>query len=334
MSVEAITIALHHSMSAGTVKLVLIGIANHDGDGGAWPSLATLARYTGKSRRVVQRALEELVALGEIVVHHNAGGDRTTRADQRPNLYRITLSCPPDCDGTKHHRLPGDPGYGVTPASPRRTRRGDVRVTRSAPTTHPPSATSSATSGAEGGVQSTAPRQTPRSALRDPHSPQNTSLDPSQPAQDARPDVPSVGVQSAAPRSAARTTREGANRVTYTSPRDVERGDVYVAHGVTPASPEPSLEPNTPQPPASGGRSCARHDTPAPNCRGCGTTNRDRAAADAAAAVERRRDANAAARAADLEAAQRADAARRDPASAAAIAAARERIHATLRGAS
>lgn len=127
MSVEAIAIAINHSRAEGLARMVLVGIANHDGDGGAWPSVAKLARYAKRSPRAVQRYLRELEDLGEVVVHEQAGGDATTRPDQRPNLYEFTLACPPECDGTKQHRLPGDPGYGVTRMSPRGRQRGDAR---------------------------------------------------------------------------------------------------------------------------------------------------------------------------------------------------------------
>lgn len=123
MSNEAMAIALHHSRSSGTTKLVLLGIANHDGDGGAWPSLATLATYAGGvSERTVSRAIGELVELGEISVERNAGGLRNCRDDRRPNLYHFLLSCPPECDGSKNHRVRR---HGVTPVS---TRRTDVPV--------------------------------------------------------------------------------------------------------------------------------------------------------------------------------------------------------------
>ena len=123
MSNEAMAIALHHSRSSGTTKLVLLGIANHDGDGGAWPSLATLATYAGGvSERTVSRAIGELVELGEVSVERNAGGLRNCRDDRRPNLYHFLLSCPPDCDGSRNHRVRR---HGVTPVS---TRRTDVPV--------------------------------------------------------------------------------------------------------------------------------------------------------------------------------------------------------------
>ncbi len=97
-------VALHHSRATGTAKLVLIGIANHDGDGGAWPSIDTLAKYAGVHRRNVQRALERLEELGEIKIVRNGGGDHSLADSHRPNLYRVTLKCPPNCDRSTNHR--------------------------------------------------------------------------------------------------------------------------------------------------------------------------------------------------------------------------------------
>lgn len=102
MSAEALAIALNHSRAKGTAKLVLIGIANHDGDGGAWPSIATLARYANVDRSTVQRAISTLEALGEVRRLIQEGGTETT--PHRPNLYRVMLQCPPDCDRTAQHR--------------------------------------------------------------------------------------------------------------------------------------------------------------------------------------------------------------------------------------
>lgn len=91
MSVEAMSLVLNHSTASGTAKLVLIGIANHDGDGGSWPSLATLARYANVDERTVRRALRSLEAIGELRVDLNAGGNESTRNDRRPSRYWITL---------------------------------------------------------------------------------------------------------------------------------------------------------------------------------------------------------------------------------------------------
>lgn len=98
MSVESISLVLNHSRATGVAKLVMIGIANHDGDGGAWPSQATLARYANCTDRTVRSALLELVALGELIVHSRKGGSRKTDPRHRPNLYELTLSTTPVCD--------------------------------------------------------------------------------------------------------------------------------------------------------------------------------------------------------------------------------------------
>ena len=100
-------VVLHHSQSSGTAKIVLLGIANHDGDGGAWPAIDTLAKYARVDRRNVQRALERLVALGEIKIVRNGGGDHRMADSHRPNLYHVTLRCPADCDRTTQHRTRG-----------------------------------------------------------------------------------------------------------------------------------------------------------------------------------------------------------------------------------
>lgn len=93
MSVESISNVLNSDLTVSpTAKLVLVGIANHDGDGGAWPSVATLARYAGVSTRSVQYRLTELTEAGLIVVHKNAGGTSRTPGHSRPNLYEITLA--------------------------------------------------------------------------------------------------------------------------------------------------------------------------------------------------------------------------------------------------
>lgn len=88
MSVEAMNLVLNHSKATGRAKLVLLGIANHFGDNGAWPSIETLARYANASERSVKRDIQELIALGELICEVNAspmGGQYKT------NLYWITI---------------------------------------------------------------------------------------------------------------------------------------------------------------------------------------------------------------------------------------------------
>lgn len=122
MSVESLAAVLHHSRAKGTAKLVLVGIANHDGDGGAWPTIATLARYANVHERNVQRAIDKLVSLGELVVTEQAGGTLGAPDWLRPNRYDVAVTCPPWCDRSHQHRdtretrqakLPG--GVSATP---------------------------------------------------------------------------------------------------------------------------------------------------------------------------------------------------------------------------
>lgn len=129
MSVEALALALHHSQTRGNTKLVLLGIANHDGDGGSWPSIATLAKYARIEERSVRRCLAELERLGEISIAINAGGTHRTRNDQRPNLFHILLKCPEWCDGSREHRDTREHD-GRTVASSRRGSGGTVEAKR------------------------------------------------------------------------------------------------------------------------------------------------------------------------------------------------------------
>ncbi|WP_298038353.1 helix-turn-helix domain-containing protein [uncultured Microbacterium sp.] len=141
MSIESMAIALHHSRATGATKLVLIGIANHDGDGGAWPSVEKLAKYAGVDPRSVQRSVRKLEELHEVRRFVQAGGDHRVAEHQRPNRYQFLLTCPPDCDRTSQHRtrtqsvveLPIDElSTGVTPTSP-----GDTHVTPGVTPTSP-----------------------------------------------------------------------------------------------------------------------------------------------------------------------------------------------------
>lgn len=131
MSVESLAVVLNHSRAKGTDKVVLLGIANHMGDGGAWPSVATLARYANVADRTVQRSLDALVASGELLLFRQQGGTATMRDFMRPNRYELAVGCPINCDRTPNHRLiplPKAPAdlciEGVTPTSP-----GDAHVT-------------------------------------------------------------------------------------------------------------------------------------------------------------------------------------------------------------
>lgn len=91
MSIESVARALQPRGLSATQKLVLIGIANHDGDGGAWPSVATLAGYAECSERHARRTIRELEGMRLVTTAINQGGTSTTPSDRRPNRYDLHL---------------------------------------------------------------------------------------------------------------------------------------------------------------------------------------------------------------------------------------------------
>lgn len=149
------TAVLHHSKARGTDKLVLLGIANHAGDGGSWPKVETLAKYANVTERAVQVSIQKLIKTGELLVERNGGGTRRTRGDNRPNLYTVLVQCPINCDRSTNHRLRAYPtaaepltfttspvDNGVKQGSPREARgeadftsRGEADFTRTGSTT-------------------------------------------------------------------------------------------------------------------------------------------------------------------------------------------------------
>lgn len=246
MSVEAIAVVLNHSKATGSDRSILIGIANHAGDGGSWPSMATLAKYGHVTKRNAQKAVERLVELGEIRVHYNAGGTHLTPTHERTNRYEIRVSCPADCDRT---------------------------------------------------IQ---------------HSDRSESL-PSEPTDPVSAATPPVGNDTGGPPVASDTPPVSA----------------ATPHPLSPATPEPSLELNTPQPPATRG-ACRRHpDTPGDNCRACGTTQRQVDAATRRAAAEAKRIADQAAAEEDRRQRDQAASGRDSPTRKAAVAAARNQVAAS-----
>jgi len=104
VSIEAMAIVLHHSRATPAGKLVLLGIANHQSDSGAWPALATLAKYANVSERRVRQVLRELEETGELETRFQAAGD----GQYKTNMYWVRVSCPPDCDGSTAHRQGGN----------------------------------------------------------------------------------------------------------------------------------------------------------------------------------------------------------------------------------
>ncbi len=115
MSVEAMAAVLHHSKAKGTTKLILVGIANHAGDGGAFPAMSTLAKYGGCNQRNARAAVARLVALGEVKVHVQGGRLDDVPDERQPNRYDVLVECPPWCDRTTNHRDLRKRGRGVSP---------------------------------------------------------------------------------------------------------------------------------------------------------------------------------------------------------------------------
>jgi len=109
VSIEAMAVVLHHSKASAAGKLVLLGIANHQSDHGAWPALSTLAKYANVSERRVRQLLRELESSGELETKIQSGG----RGQYKTNLYWVTVSCPPTCDKSTAHR---DQGGNILPS--------------------------------------------------------------------------------------------------------------------------------------------------------------------------------------------------------------------------
>lgn len=109
MGFKAVSAVMHHSQSKGNTRLVALAIAHyHDdrGDNGAYPKQSTIAKLANVSKRTVQRAITELVELGEleVLVHRGTGGSY----DRQTNRYFIVLDCSDTCDRSLNHRDQGD----------------------------------------------------------------------------------------------------------------------------------------------------------------------------------------------------------------------------------
>ena len=91
MSIQAVGWVLSHEHETkGSERLVLLSIANHaDDQWESWPSLDTIAAESNVHTQSVRTALRRLVERGVIERVVNGGGTHRTRADRRPNLYRI-----------------------------------------------------------------------------------------------------------------------------------------------------------------------------------------------------------------------------------------------------
>ena len=88
MSIQVMNAVWQHSKADGRARLVLLAIADHQGEIGAWPSIATLAKMVNSSERSVQRDIQHLQAIGELKVEvQNA----PTKSQYKSNLYWVIL---------------------------------------------------------------------------------------------------------------------------------------------------------------------------------------------------------------------------------------------------
>lgn len=88
MSIEVMNAVWKHSKAEGRARLVLLAIADHQGEIGAWPSIERLAEMTNASVRSVQRDIQILEALGELQVERRQA---PTKSQYKANLYWVTL---------------------------------------------------------------------------------------------------------------------------------------------------------------------------------------------------------------------------------------------------
>lgn len=115
MSIAALSLAFYHSKATNAQRLVLFAIANFDGENGAWPAQETISRLSGGlNRRTVQRAIEELVSMGELEAIERPG---------RTNVYSVKITCPDTCDRSQMHR---EVGGGLQTAGGSQTAGGAV----------------------------------------------------------------------------------------------------------------------------------------------------------------------------------------------------------------
>ncbi|MFV0315482.1 MAG: helix-turn-helix domain-containing protein [Microthrixaceae bacterium] len=104
MSLESMSLVWAHSQAEGSALLALLAIADHDGDGGSWPSMDTIAQHARVTRETARKLVRKLEELGEITTDRNGGGGLRTANHMRTNRYEITLECPPSCDRSARHR--------------------------------------------------------------------------------------------------------------------------------------------------------------------------------------------------------------------------------------
>lgn len=88
MSIEIMNAVWKESVSVGRARLTLLAIADHQGELGAWPSIATLAKAVNTSPRSIKRDIQYLQEIGELFVEiQNA----PTQGQYKTNRYWVKL---------------------------------------------------------------------------------------------------------------------------------------------------------------------------------------------------------------------------------------------------
>jgi len=85
MSFPAIQAMLEHSQTKLADRAIMWALTNRANDNGeCWPSLSTIAKEAGISRRTVSRRIPRIIAMGELA--YKQGGKHSS------NVYTITLT--------------------------------------------------------------------------------------------------------------------------------------------------------------------------------------------------------------------------------------------------
>lgn len=99
MSVRVSNAVWQHSQSSGRQRLVLLAIADHQGEMGSWPAIPTIAKMVNASERSVQRDIKTLEEMGELIIQPQSA---PTNGQYKANLYWVNL------------QMETDPKSGVT----------------------------------------------------------------------------------------------------------------------------------------------------------------------------------------------------------------------------
>jgi predicted transcriptional regulator len=93
MGIQVMNAVWRNSKASGRQKLVLLAIADHQGELGAWPSIKTISTMANASERSVQRDIQQLVELGELIVETRSA---PTQGQYKANRYWVSLKDSPE----------------------------------------------------------------------------------------------------------------------------------------------------------------------------------------------------------------------------------------------